>query len=823
MKHILYIPILSLLLSCSTQQPENLSHEETTSRILEKLNEIATCPELISLGFQSVIIAIIWSLLIAGLAAFVYRQTNKRWTSFWGFLEHNLTTLFALVWFFGFSVYLVGTSIIGDDESFAEILWHLFCQSPIAIVHAFEMFVLESDVSAIHGEFHNSLLFMSFFSLAHFLAAVVSLTFIIKYFGYNLVAKFRLAYASRFGRHFDELYVFWGMNKATYCLAKDIKNTYVSGKKTGSFETIIINTSEDDEEENTKEHTAVERLFSFFSFKKEELNQYNELGCLTENVFRRISKMKAISDSDDVDVLQKEMDAASLVRLIKKTDKKVHIFLLGQDEEENILGTTILCRDTSVKAYATSHNVSIYCHARYDSINRVVEDKYSDGNIEVKVLDSSHESINILRSNRDYHPVNFVDIDTEDNLGTVKSGFTSLVVGFGETGRDAVRYLYEYGAFVSNHSSKEDDSPDTVYADGHRPWVSRSYFRCYIIDKDANKLSGQFFANAPAVSGVHVWNTDVFTPEFYKYIDTICRELNYVVLALGNDELNITTAVRLLIHIRKHRKDLRNLKLFVRCHNHEQKKHLQHIADHYNQCNCEDECHKHIIIFGTEDELYTYDQVVENDFVDEGRQYNALYCEASGENGPKNQWESRHEILLNKKTLDALSELRRKESQDIANAYHAITKVQIMKKVTEDKDGNVRPELQRVHDCLENMRFAPKFSRLGNMIAADGDFTEQEQLLLRNLARLEHIRWNAAHEVLGYQSYKAGDPNCELVPDEGENRHGCNETFKLHNCLVDWQNLDTEMNDEKNIWHPDYKLYDFVVVTTTFMMHNKRK
>lgn len=823
MKHILYIPILSLLLSCSTQQPENLSHEETTSRILEKLNEIATISELISLWGQSVIIAATWFLLIGGLTAYIYRQKNNRWTYFWGFLEHNLTTLFALVWFFGFSVYLVGTSIIGDDESFAEILWHLFCQSPIAVVHAFEMFVLESDVSAIHSEFHNSLPFMTCFSLAHFLAVFVSLTFIIKYFGYNLVAKFRLAYASRFGGHFDELYVFWGMNKATYCLAKDIKKTYVSGKKTGSFETIIINTTEDDEEENTKEHTAVERLFSFFSFKKEELNQYNELGCLTENVFRRISKIKSIGDSDDVDILQKEMDATSLVRLIKKTDKKVHIFLLGQDEEENIIGTTILCRDASIKTYAISHNVSIYCHARYDSINRVIEDKYSDGNIEVKVLDSSHESINILRSKPDYHPVNFVDIDTKNNLGTVKSDFTSLVIGFGETGRDAVRYLYEYGAFVSHHSSKEDDNPNVVYTDEHKPWVARSNFRCYIIDKDATKLSGQFFANAPATSGICVWNTDVFTPEFYKNIDTICRELNYVVLALGNDELNITTAVRLLIHIRKHRKDLNNLKLFVRCHNHEQKKHLQHIADHYNQCNCEDECHEHIIVFGTEDELYTYDQVIENDFVDEGRQYNALYCEASGENGPKNQWESRHQILLNKKTLNALSELRRKESQDIANAYHAITKVQIMKKVAEDKNGNVKPEFQRIHDCLENMRFAPKFSRHDGLIEADGDFTEQEQLLFRNLARLEHIRWNAAHEVLGYQSYKDGDPDCKLVPDEGDKRHGCNETFKLHNCLIDWQNLDVEMNDGKNIWHPDYKLYDFVVVTTTFMMHNKRK
>lgn len=821
MKHFLYIPILSLLFSCSSRHSENLSHEEITNRILEKLNEIATIPELFSLGGLSVIIAIIWFLLIGGLAAFIYRQKNNRWTSFWGFLEHHLTELFVAVWFFGFSVYLVGTSIIDKDDSFAASLWYLLCQSPIAVVHAFGMFVLESDVSAIHGKFYESLPFMTCFSLAHFLAVFVSLTFIIKYFGYNLVAKFRLVYASRYKGHFDELYVFWGMNKATYCLAKDIKNTYVSGKKIGTFETIIINTSED--EEDIKEHTALERLFSFFSYKKEELNQYNELGCLTENVFRRISKIKTISDSENMDVLSKEMDATSLVKLIEKTDKKVHIFLLGQDEEENIIGTTMLCRDSSVKTYATSHNVTIYCHARYDSINRVIEDKYSDGNIEVKVLDSSHESINILRSNPAYHPVNFVDIDTEDNLGTVKTGFTSLVVGFGETGRDAVRYLYEYAAFVSSQSSKEDDNPNTLYANGHRPFASRSNFRCYVIDKEANKFSGQFFANAPAVSGISIWNTDVFSPEFYKNIDKICGELNYVVLALGNDELNITTAVHLFTHIRKRRKDLSNLKLFVRCHNHEQKKHLQHIADHYNQCNCEGKCQEHIVIFGTEDELYTYEQVIENDFVDEGRQYNALYCEASGENGPKNQWESRHKILLNQKTLDALSELRRKESQDIANAYHAITKVHIIKTVTEDKDGNVKPELQRIHDCLENMRFAPKFSRKDGLIAANGDFTEQEQLLFRNLARLEHMRWNAAHEILGYQSYAHGDPNKVLVEDKDDNRHCCNETFKLHNCLVDWQNLDAEMNEPKNKWHPDYKRYDYIVVTTTFMMHNKRK
>lgn len=212
--------------------------------------------------------------------------------------------------------------------------------------------------------------------------------------------------------------------------------------------------------------------------------------------------------------------------------------------------------------------------------------------------------------------------------------------------------------------------------------------------------------------------------------------------------------------------------------------------------------------------------MIENDFAEEGRQYNALYCEASDENGPKNQWESRHQILLNMKSLDALSELRRKESQDIANAYHALTKLFIMKKVAVDKDGNVRPELRRIYDCIEAMRFAPQFTRKDGIVSADRMFTEQEQLLFRNIARLEHLRWNAAHEVLGYQSYKAGDPYMKLVPDKGGNRHGCNETYKLHNCLIDWQELDAEMNHEKNEWHSDYKLYDFIVLTTTFMMQS---
>ena len=199
---------------------------------------------------------------------------------------------------------------------------------------------------------------------------------------------------------------------------------------------------------------------------------------------------------------------------------------------------------------------------------------------------------------------------------------------------------------------------------------------------------------------------------------------------------------------------------------------------------------------------------------------------ASKRTGKKDIWDSRREDLLNKKTLNALSELRRKESQDIANAYHALTKRLIMESVSKDGSGKPKPAFLHIHDCLENRQTSPVFVRHEDSISAiDGNaqviFTPEEQLLFLNLARLEHLRWNAAHEVLGYQSYAMGDPNCEFVKDEGEQRHGCNETFNLHNCLINWNELDAEMNNEKNTWHPDYKLFDYMVVTATLMQNDK--
>ena len=256
---------------------------------------------------------------------------------------------------------------------------------------------------------------------------------------------------------------------------------------------------------------------------------------------------------------------------------------------------------------------------------------------------------------------------------------------------------------------------------------------------------------------------------------------------MKDDELTITTAVRIFNYIRKNRAKLTKFKIFVRCHNSVYEQHMRSIADHYNQIlanehKTDEEC---IIIYGSTRTLYTYDQIIKNEFEEDGKVYNYAYCEASNE-GLK--WDDRHKKLLNQNALDSYSKLRRQETQDSANAYHAKTKMILLKKVCEANPKETQ-HLKKILNGVNSL--IPTFHRdfvyngiVSGIIRADGEFTEMEQLLFRNIARLEHLRWNASHEMLGYQSYASGDPKCELVEDENDNRHSCNERFKLHNCLI---------------------------------------
>lgn len=781
------------------------------------------------------VIAIGIMILSVLIAFLLFHSRSGIWTSFWKFIERHLSVFFVSVWFCGFTTYCVGMYIIPEKECEWEKLLGV---APMAIVHAFEMFILESDVSSIHDNFHKNLVFMTIFSCVHLLAALVSMVFVIKHFGFNIVARVKLWFICKSRMKKDKLFVFWGMNEPSYNLAKSIKDNI-----TESYRIIFVKTADDDE--NTSERTGLERLFNFLSMKNKELDKYKELGCLSTNAFYRLSKCNLTKRDRTcfTSVLRNKLGLKSLVKLFKFTEKEVHFFFLSDDEENNIEASANLCCDADINLFAEDNKkdkkVMIYCHARYDSINRVVEDSNSNGNVEVRIIDSSHDSISELKSTEEYHPINFVDIDTKDNVGTIKSAFKCLVVGFGETGQDATRFLYEFGTFVSDKSSKDDDVLECK-----KPLnkVKKSTFHCSVVDHKMNQVKGRFLSSIPIFkdnNSFDFFNYDINSMYFFELIESIYQDLNYVVVALGDDELNITVAVRIYNFIRRHRKELSNFRIFVRCHSTMHEQHLRAIADHYNEVLSDNNNDKNenITIFGTLQAIYTYKQIVENDYESEGKDYNHMYCEASGNKGIKDFWESRHKYFLSFKTIDGYSELRRKEYQDIANAYHALTKTFIMKKVVNDN-----PEQTKLlKACLNgNLSCIPIFcrrvkrgQRVEGMITAkpetcETQFSAIEQLLFRNIARLEHLRWVASHETLGYRHYNNLSNIDDLI--NNNERHVCSEKYRLHNCMIDWEELDNESN--KAWWsnpkiiegkeYPDYKLYDFIVVTTTLKLYNKK-
>ena len=87
----------------------------------------------------------------------------------------------------------------------------------------------------------------------------------------------------------------------------------------------------------------------------------------------------------------------------------------------------------------------------------------------------------------------------------------------------------------------------------------------------------------------------------------------------------------------------------------------------------------------------------------------------------------------------------------------------------------------------------------------------EENMAVLNLARLEHLRWNASHEMLGYRK-----GNKDL--------HSCDERTREHNCLRPWNELDCESLAVRQAegWPADYKSYDFGVVDISILLYKDK-
>ena len=712
----------------------------------------------------------------------------------WNWVKRNLTYFFIGVWLLGFIVYDIGL-YPKAGKSICEVFGSLLAVAPMAVIHAFKMFILESDISAVHDDCFKNTLYMLWFSLAHFLAVLITLAFVIKHFGYNILAGIRMSWNSRFGNK-EKLFVFWGMNDATYQLANSInvalepkdekeKNIFKKLKKffrpkEKNYNIVVVRAHSD--QDTTSERNGMERLFNFLSLKNKDLDRLEDLKCLTTNSFESPAILNISEDA----LLEKQLKLRALNRMIKSNKtKEVHFFFLSDDETDNIQAVANLKRDKTLidilpkEGSIEKKKVLLYCHARYNSVHRVIEDEQLNSNMEVKVIDSSHINVELLKQKTDQLPINFVKVEDD---ATVSTPFNALVIGFGEVGLDSVRFLYEFGAFVKSGSTDKE--------------VVRSDFHCDVVDKNMSALAGIFVANAPAIKPtlltwkcerickeisktdkalITLHEMDIQSAAFYGQLEEWIKKLNYVLIATENDEENISMAIRIFRLAIRYRQDMEQFCIMVRIKNDEDG-HFTRMKDHYNQLLQAKS--GPIYLFGQEKEAYTYDNIVDQAIEKEAKEFYRVYKGGYGD------WDQRHKQFMLAPTYAGILSLRRQERQDFANSMHKATKRKLFEEALNNQklsEGSIKRQDKIIKkggtddEELQEIRYFDQ---------EDKPISPKLRRVIDVLAQTEHLRWNASHEILGYQYGKKKD-----------------EARLLHNCLTDWQNLTL-----------DYQSYDYNVV-----------
>lgn len=723
-------------------------------------------------------VALVIILLVVLLVLNRYDKDNR-----WNVSGKFLTTAFTLIWLAGFVIYDVGMYIGHNRLS-------LLTNMPMAIIHAFEMFLLESDVAAIHDQFHDNWIYMGAFSLVHLLAAINTLVFVIKHFGYHIIAGFRLLFEAYVLGKKQETYVLWGLNDASYQLARSIRQHHGGNSK--DYRIIVVRSNHDNNQSSVK--NGMERLFNFLSINNTDLERLSSLNCLTTSTYSDLSNLpfKQHAEASSIDILRHHLHLNQMCRIIRqKTTRRLHIFLLSDDDDHNIMAVSNLKMDSSViMAADRGVHVTLYCKARYNSVHRVIEDEQAPSGIEVKVVDASHISVEILKQNFCFHPVNYVDIQDD---ATVSSNFNALVVGFGEVGQDAVRFLYEFGAFVKTGSDSDR--------------AERSGFHCHVVDKNIKASAGLFAVNAPSISRQITYddenqgspspftlhNLDIHSVDFYRLIEQWIATLNYVVLALDDDEENVSLAVRIFRLAVRHQTKMSKLRILARVRD-DEGGHLLHITEHYNRLWAAEEhsddpqhCHQQTIgageiihepitLFGSTESTFTWDYIVSDQLQHEALLFKKKYDQSiramSNQSivRPDNEHVTAQSADDSDKsyspTFSSIMRLRRVQRQNMENCFHQQTKRFLAQSALgEDKYGVLSSGHLRRNENETTYQWTG--------CQPDAAITR----VLDVLAQTEHLRWMASHEILGYR-----DDGTEADKDEAR---------LLHGCLKPWSALST--------------------------------
>lgn len=676
----------------------------------------------------------------------VLGKLSNRFVLIWG-------TLF--VWSIGVYLYSLGFNHDGSEGNY-------WATVPRAILSALQMFLSQSDLNDIGYEFKRNECYMVVFSLTHLFAMLITALFIFRLVGFRLSNWLRVR-VSAYPKGKRKCYVFWGINSQSYVLAKDICTQCEKEKPI-----IVFVKNQGDSNDGESQSLGIERLFNLVALRNREVEYIERISAIYVNCKFELGEEDLPNNSNVFKLLQLS-DLGSMISRCSEA----HIFFLSEIENDNLRSALNLMKDSKYLPKVKNKNTKIYCHARKTARNEAFGNYnyYSgDNNTELNLIDSSYLSVMKIKQELSYQPVSYLEIDEETATVKNKVGndFNAMIIGFGETGQEALKFYWEYSAL-----------PIYVGTD-----VKKFRFHCNVIDSDMYNLKAQVVTNIPILANtkdVKFVTASINSEEYWTKIKEEASCVNAVVVSLGDDDLSMDTAVNVFKYLLKVRwNSNRRFTVFVRNYNLENLDKMKCIADTYSNAGCGSSGAK-LVVFGGVNDIYTYDLIVSDRLLLGAKEFHKIY-QLSVAN--VSTWENEFgPDAINKKAIKyrskylAVREIVGKIQQNISNAMHVETKLY----------------LTGVYKWKYMMQFHNKSINRDvikiNYTQMDGnDVAHADQTRLENLAIAEHLRWVAAYEMMGYV-------------------YGSQKDYsqKTHPCMIDYMSLDEPT-----------KSYDCNVVDTSF-------
>lgn len=407
------------------------------------------------------------------------------------------------------------------------------------------------------------------------------------------------------------------------------------------------------------------------------------------------------------------MELSALRRAgIGRGRRPVYLISFTEDETVNINIVLRVMRDLNDPGI--QERLRILVRTKAYGIDHIfdAENQNNGTNFDVRLFNEA--DIAAIQLVEQYPLYNSIELDCKE--AAAKSDITVLLAGFGDTGRQVLKKAIWCSQCVGNRT------------------------RFIIVDNNASKMMGVFNNRYPGIMSnydVQLIEADVREESFYSLLKEKMSGLSYIVVALGEDRLNIDTALGIKEAFDRNPIPEGKYPLIVA--NVRAKEELA-------RCNINEKGtgYESIRVFGQSEEIFTEDIIINESMDIMAKAINTFYNNASQQQA----------IAWHK-----LSSFTKESNR--AAALHLNTKLELAGLKMCRKD--IAESSHEVIDTSEKLR----------------KYLGEKRLL--NLAICEHLRWNAFHFTSGWTTWKLEEIGSAGKPKDSIRRR--------HACLVDWDEL----------------------------------